>query len=204
MQIVNVEQLSSEWWKLKEKRMTASHAQAIGSNGKGLVTYINQLMREYYSSAEPEHFSNHHTDRGNALEDSAAFIYQMETGMETRKIGFVIFNEYVGASPDLFIDDDGMGEIKCLADKGYFDMLMGGKPDTKYIWQAQMQLLVCEKKWNDLIFYNPNFDEKLIIIRVDPDTVMFKKLEAGFASGIEMIREIETKMKKIKKQLGEL
>jgi len=197
MEIVNVEQLSPEWWKLKEKRMTASHAQAIGANGKGLETYINKLMQEYYSNADPEHFSNHHTERGTELEDSAGFVYQMETGMEVSKIGFVIYNDYVGASPDLFVGDDGMAEIKCLADKGYFDLLMGAKPDTKYIWQANMQLLVCEKKWNDLVFYNQNFDEPLIIIRVEPDHAKFEKLEAGFESGIVMIQEIENKMNKI-------
>ena len=200
MQIVNVEQLSDEWFTLREKKMTASHAQAIGANGKGLVTYTNQLMQEYYSNAEPERFSNVHTDRGNDLEDSAAFMYQMETGFEVMKIGFAVYSEFVGVSPDLFVGNEGMAEIKCLADKGYFDLMLGGKVDTKYVWQAQMQLLVCEKEWNDLVFYNPNFDESLIIVRQLPDKEKFSKLLAGFSAGEEMIKEIEAKIKNLSEQ----
>jgi len=43
--------------------MTASHATAIGNNGKGLETYILEMMAESFSSAEKEQYSNEHTER---------------------------------------------------------------------------------------------------------------------------------------------
>lgn len=199
MIIHDVPQKSDEWFKLREKRMTASHAQAIAANGKGLVTYITKLMQEYYSSKPPENFSNKHTDRGNELEDSAAFLYQMETGLDTKKVGFVEHSEFVGCSPDLFVSDDGMAEIKCPDDKVYFQYLLDGKIDTKYQLQCQMQLFICEKSYCDLVTYNPNYERKIIIQRIEPDQKSFDKLKIGFESGEKLIKEIEEKIKHLTK-----
>ena len=190
----NIKQLSDEWWELREKRMTASHAQAISANGKGLETYIEKIMQEYYSKAEPERFSNKHTDRGNDLEDQAGMVYSFEKNIDVKKVGFVAHNEYVGCSPDLFAGDDGLCELKALADKGHFALIIGGKPESKYIWQAQCQMLICEKKWCDLTHYNPNFKQNLLVYRILPDEKKFDKLRKGFAAGEKMIKEIEEKM----------
>jgi len=197
MKIHNIEQRSPEWYAIRQKKLTASHAQAIAANGKGLKTYVTKLMQEYYSKAQKEHFSNKHTERGNDLEDSAAFLYQMETGLEVEKVGFVLYNDYVGCSPDLFVGQDGMAEIKCPDDKVYFQYLLDGKIDSKYMWQMQMQLLLTERKWCDYINYNPFFSKPIIIKRVIPDINSHDKLKQGFESGIEMIHEIESKMKEI-------
>ena len=190
----NIIQLSDEWWELREKRMTASHAQAISACGAGLKTYIEKIMQEYYSEAEPEHFSNKHTDRGNELENQAGMVYSFESDIAVKRVGFVTHNKYVGCSPDLLADDDGLCEIKCLADKGHFALIIGGKPESKYVWQAQCQMLICEKKWCDLTHYNPNFKQNLLVYRILRDGKKFNKLEKGFAAGEKMIKEIEEKM----------
>lgn len=193
MEIINVEQRSPEWFKLREKRMTASEAQAIGSNGKGLQTYIMSLMQDYYSKAEKEHYSNKDTERGNDLEDSAGFLYSAITGIEVKKVGFVIYDDNVGCSPDLFAGPDGLVEIKCPADKGYFDLLINDKVDTAYIWQMQMQMLICEKAWCDFVAYNPNFEQEIIIKRFYPDYAKYAELKQGFAAGKKLMQEIENK-----------
>ena len=46
-----MEQGTDEWFDVKKGKMSASHAQAIASAGKGLDTYILELMSEYYSQA---------------------------------------------------------------------------------------------------------------------------------------------------------
>lgn len=201
MEIIKCEQKSPEWFDLRSKRMTASHATAIGANGKasleekkklpaGLRTYVTSLMQDYYSSKEKEHFTNKDTERGNLLEDSAAFTYCMETGFEVEKIGFVIHSDFVGVSPDLFTSEGGLAEIKCPDDKEYFRVLIGGAVDTGYIWQMQMQMLVCEKSFCDHVMYNPNYKQDLIIKRFYPDEKQFSALKRGFSLGQEMIEEI--------------
>jgi len=196
MEIYNIPQLSDEWWEIKKKKLSAGHAQAIGSCGKGLVTYVNEIMAEYYSNAEKKSFSNYHTERGIELEDSAGMVYSFEKNIDIKKVGFVVYNEFVGCSPDLFCGDDGLAEIKCPDDKGFFGLLLGEEPDSKYVWQCQMQLLICEKAWCDLVYYNPNYSKSLIVKRILPDKEKFSKLLAGFEMGIKLIKEIESKIGK--------
>jgi len=74
----NIEQASPEWFALRLWKMTASHATAIGNNGKGLETYILEMMAESFSSAEKEQYSNEHTERWNELEGQARSIYELE------------------------------------------------------------------------------------------------------------------------------
>lgn len=197
MQVVNCEQGTDEWFALREQRMSASHAQAIAANGKGLDTYITQLMQEYYSTSEPVKYQSKSMERGIELEPSAGFAYEMETGNEVKKVGFVIRNDNVGCSPDLFVNNDGLAEIKCLEDKAYFNYLLTEKIDTGYEWQMQMQMLICKRKWCDYVVYNPNFKKSLIIKRMFIDALKTDKLELGFLSGIDKINEIKNKLNNI-------
>ena len=196
MKIVDIEQQTPEWFKLREKKLTASNAATIAANGKGLETYTTKLMQEYYSNAEPERFSNEHTERGNELEASARFMYELEAG-EVTEVGFVIHSEYVGCSPDGLVGDDGMVEIKCPADKEYFRRLLGGKIKSEYIAQMQMQMMICERSWCDHVVYNPNYDQKIIVDRIKADPKMWEKLDAGFDSGIKQMKDIENQMGKL-------
>jgi putative phage-type endonuclease len=191
MQVYNFEQRSPEWFEIRKLKMTASHAQAIGNCGKGLDSYIQELCQEYYSSAEKEGFSNKHTERGNDLEDSAGFLYECETGNKTGKVGFVVWNDFVGCSPDLLVNDDGLAEIKCPDDKAYFDLLLTNEIDTKYIWQMQMQMLICGRFWCDFVAYNPHYKKELIIIRVLRDEKKQTDLLKGFAIGEQKIRTMQ-------------
>ena len=194
MQIFNLEQLSPEWFQIRQKRLTASHAQCIAAQGAGLRSYVNELMAESYSTAPKEHFSNHHIERGISLEPQAGMVYSFEKNIATEKVGFVTLGSYVGCSPDLFAGKDGLCEIKCHADKKHFDLILGGKFESKYIWQVQCQMLICEKKWADLVSYNPNFTQYLIVHRILPDQEKFDKLSEGMLLGKRMIEEIEQKM----------
>ena len=53
-----IEQGTDEWFAIRKGKMTASHGQEIGNNGKGLNTYIEKLMAEFYSSGEKEFYTN--------------------------------------------------------------------------------------------------------------------------------------------------
>ena len=193
----NVEQRSKDWFDLRSGRMSASHAAAIAANGKGLETYIHKLMTEYYSKAPQETYTSDAMQRGIELEASAAFMYQMQTGQEVTTVGFVSLDEYVGCSPDRFVGDDGLIEIKCPLDVEYFRMLLGGDPKPEYVWQVQMQLLITGRDWCDFVNYSPNYDQELVIHRIEPDEIMLSKLRDGIRSGTRMIQEIKQKMEKI-------
>ncbi len=192
--IKDLVQGSDEWFELRALRMTASHAQAIGNVGSGLDSYINKKMREYYQITPLERYQSKAMIRGNELEPYALDHYELETFSKVEKIGFVIHNEFVGASPDAFVDDDGLAEIKCPESKEYFNLLMNYKEtgdlkiDKKYLWQMQMQIMICKKKFCDYVVYSPDYEIKMMKKRVFPDFDMWAKLGKGFEAGEQMIK----------------
>ena len=188
---------SPEWFEIRVGKVTASHAQAIGNNGKGLDTYLLEVVSEMFSSSEKEHYSNEHTERGNELEPIARSMYELQNDVEVEEIGFAEYNDFVGCSPDGLVGKDGMIEIKCPDDKTYFNLLMNEKIDNAYIWQCQMNMLILERKWCDLVFYNPNFEKSMKIFRLEPDKEMFSKLKEGFEKAEAEITRLVSKYKEI-------
>ncbi len=195
VKIHNMEQRSDEWFAIKKGKASASRAQAIGNGGKGLENYIIEIMAEYYSSAEQENYTNEHMQRGIELEPIAKQVYELENDCEIKEIGFAEYNEFVGCSPDGLIGKEGMIEIKCPSDKVYLDILVNEKIDSGYVWQCQMNMLILERKWCDLIFYNPNFKKSMYIKRLKVDKDKQDKLLKGFKKVEEEIIKIKDKIK---------
>ena len=193
----DINQGSPEWFEIRVGKVTASHAQAIGNNGKGLDTYLLEVVSEMFSSAQKDQYSNEHTERGNELEPLARSMYELQENVEVEEIGFAEYNDFVGCSPDGLVGDDGMIEIKCPDDKTYFNLLMNEKIDNAYIWQCQMNMLILERKWCDLVFYNPNFEKSMKIFRLKPDKEMFSRLKEGFAKAEKEIIRMISKYKEI-------
>lgn len=193
MKLHNIEQQSEEWFKVRSGKMSASHAQAISASGKGLESYILEMMAEHYSSAEKEHYSNEHTERGNELENTARGLYELKTETVAEEVGFVEMDEYTGCSPDGLVGTDGLIEIKCPSDKVYFKYLLDGKVDSKYMWQMQMQMLVTGRGWVDYVVFCPNFNPGIKITRIERDEAKIEKLKIGLEVGRKMIQDIKKK-----------
>lgn len=186
-----MKQGTEEWKKSRSGKLTASHAQAIASNGKGLESYVESILAEKFSD-KTDNFSNEHTDRGHELEPIAREIYEMNQDVTVEEVGFIEIDGY-GASPDGLVGEDGGIEIKCLDDKGHFHMLITEKIDSGYEWQVQMNLLVTGRKWWDVVFFNPNFERSMLILRREPDEKKQEKLKEGIIRGKELINEYSKK-----------
>lgn len=198
MIIHRMEQRSDEWFEMRKGKMTASNAQAISANGKGLETYIIGLLAEKYSNNR-EHYTNGDMDRGVELEEAARMTYELEYE-KVEQVGFIEMDELVGCSPDGLVGDEGGIEIKCPNDEKFFKIMVNGEKeiDPKYRLQVQMCLLISERKWWDIAFYNPNFDKNLLVFRIYPDMAMQEKLIMGIAKGKALMLEIELKLLNIK------
>lgn len=199
VKIHDVVQKSPEWFALrKQYPLTASKAQAIGNNGKGLETLCYEKLAEAYSSGVVEDISNRHTERGVELEPQARSLYELETGVTVKEVGFITNNKVssvAGASPDGLVVKDGLLEIKCFDDAKHFKMTIQGlEIESQYVWQMQMQMLITERKWCDFLAYNPNYEKSLLIKRVDADNEMQKAIIEGLKKGEEIIKEIKSKI----------
>ena len=197
MKIHNFEQRTDEWYAIRKGKMTASNAETIIANGKGLETYIYNLMAEYYSSAEKENYINADMQRGIDLEPEAKIEFQFYTGLDIKEVGCVELNEYILASPDGLIGDDGLIEIKCPNDSIYFKLLLSNNIKPEYIAQMQMQMYVTDRQYCYFVSYNPNFEKSLYIKKINRDEEMIEKLKKGLERGTQLIKEIKKNFRKV-------
>ena len=214
MVIHKVQQKTQEWLDLKkEYPFSASKAQAIATGDKGLETLIDEAIITHYSVGEKEKFTSSHLDRGNELEEQARSLYSLQEGVVVEEVGFVTDENYpfAGVSPDGLIDiehnknldEDGLLEIKCLADNVYIKKLYEYaekghfKIDTSHEWQMQMQMLFTRRNWCDYVIYNPNFKKRLLRVRCYRDEVKQQKLITGLKMAERMYLEKRLLMDKL-------
>ena len=194
MIIHTMPQRTEEWYDIRRGKMTASNAAAIATGGKGLETYIYQILAEKYSSNRDPGYCSQDKMRGIELEDQARQTYEIERE-EVKQVGFVEMDEFTGCSPDGLVGDMGGIEIKCPNDANYFRLLVDGDKaiDTRYIWQVQMAMLITGRERWDIINYNPNFDQNMVGTRIERDREKQEKLIIGIARGKKLIQELTQK-----------
>lgn len=167
-----VKQKSTEWFKKRVGRVTGSNAgAALGINPyKSPEDLIRQMVREYHGR-EREFVSNVATEWGSFNEDGAQAEYIMETGNAVMECGFFVHPEHdwLGASPDGLVSDNGLIEIKCpfgQRDKNP-PQFKTAEQQPHYYAQMQIEMACAEKIWCDFYQWAPNGSELERIERDD-------------------------------------
>ena len=191
MVIIDVEQKTDDWYKVRELKLTASHTQTIMANGKGLETYCKELVAEYLSEAPKEHFTSPDIERGNLLEAQAREYCSLLTGLDFKEVGFVEVNEFLGVSPDgVVFDNEKLTdsiEIKCHSDKVFLELLLTEEIDPKYLAQMQMQMRAMRTESCLYFAYNPNIKPYYFMKRIKKDEKAQEKLKSGIDRGSKLI-----------------
>ena len=197
MQIHNdIEQGTPEWYAIRAGKPTSSAFEKIlsptGKPSTQAEGYANQLLAEIMTGGAVETWEgNKWSERGNELEGDAVLFYEMQKDLETEKVGFVT-NYDIGCSPDRFIGDDGLLEIKCPAPHTHIKYLLNNKMDSKYIPQVQGQLYVTGRKWCDWMSYHPEMPS--VIIRVERDEEYITKLGGALYNFLKTLEEKKQRM----------
>lgn len=194
MIIHNFDQQSDEWFEVRLGKLTASKAQAIATNGKGLDTLCYEKVAEILTNRKPAGFTNLDIERGNKLEAMARDAYELETGNLVKQVGFVELDQYTGCSPDGLIDEDGLVELKCKNDVNFLKFALTREIETAHDWQMQMQMFVTDRKWCDYAIFNDGYAQSLIIVRVERDDAKIEKIKIGIENGIETITKLIKEM----------
>ena len=132
------------------------------SNGLGRLNVSSQSM-------------NH----GNDYEGEAILKYMESTGEKVRYAQeFVQLDEWIGGTPDGYIGEDGLIEVKCPWNGGNHlqSMLEQKIYNPEYVYQIQGYLWITGRKWCDFVTYDPDLVEslQLNIIRVERDEEIIK------------------------------
>lgn len=186
----DLQQGTPEWLQVRLGKFTASDAQAIATNGKGLETLVFKKAAELLTGQIKEGYTNSDMDRGHDLETMARNSYELETGKIVRQVGFIELDERVGCSPDGVVGEDGLIEVKCKDDSNFVKFIFDSNIDAAHEWQMQYQLWVTGRKWVDYVLFNPNFTKSTLITRVMPNAEKVKKIELGVQTGKLKLEEI--------------
>jgi putative phage-type endonuclease len=111
-----MQQLSAEWFDARKGRITGSRIGAV----LGLSPYstradvMREMVREYFG-AEREFSGNVATAYGSDRESAAKADYELMTGQKVQEVGLIVHpvHDWLAASPDGLVGDDGGVEIKC-------------------------------------------------------------------------------------------
>ena len=160
MEIIDCAQNSPEWYAARAGIVTASNLKTVLASGRGGTesktrrSYLNRLAAEIITGEPLESFSNRHTERGHALEPEARDYYAFLHGAEPKTVGFVR-NGPKGCSPDSFVGEAGLLEIKTQRGDLLIDTLLADRFPSEFKAQVQGQLWICEREWCDLLVYWP-------------------------------------------------
>lgn len=169
---------SDEWLAERRGLLTASEIKLIltptlkTANNEKTRAHLYELLAQRISGYVEPSFIGDDMLRGLDDEFYAKAIYAEHFAPLT-EMGFITNNRWgftLGASPDAFVGDDGMIEIKSRRQKFQVQTIIehnhrGTIPDD-YILQVQAALLVSERQWVDFISYNNGLP--MVVIRVYP------------------------------------
>lgn len=152
--------------------------------------YMAQLTIERLTGEQQEIYTNAAMEWGTETEPVARLQYSLVTGNEVEETGLWMHDEIeCGASPDGFVNHDGLVEIKCPNTATHIETLSLGKLPTQYRAQVQGQLWITERQWCDFVSFDPRMPEnaQMIIIRVERDDQYIEQLKHEIEKFLEEV-----------------
>ncbi len=174
---LNVRQGSSEWLDARLGLPTASAFHNLitprtRQPSKSADRYLHRLLAEHQLGRPLDDASSLWMERGNEMEQEAVRLYEFQHDIDTEVVGFVLRDDgRVGCSPDRFVGDNGILEIKVPSAEVHAGYLMGVSLEDVYRPQVQGMLWVCERQWADLMAYNPEMRPALVRVERDEEFI---------------------------------
>lgn len=165
---------TSEWHQARLGRGTASKANDMcaATSTAAYQNYLWQLVAERLTGQQEESYTNADMQRGTEKEPIARAAYEAHTGEFVTQTGFWLHPtiEWLGASPDGLVGDDGLIEIKCPRTSTHLKYCKDNKPPTQYKRQMIIQLMCTGRKWVDFVSFDDRLptDRQLFISRFEP------------------------------------
>lgn len=164
---------SSEWFKLMEcgkRPMTKEELAARPKTGKGSATtqvpdpskmsatglkYIRKKVWETLTGKQLPQAYAFPLVYGKETEPEAVMYFEEKFNLLTQEVGFQVFGDHAGGSPDRLIGEDEGLEIKCPSSDEQIDyLLLSDHHDLKrnypeYYWQCvSLLFFTSRKKWH--------------------------------------------------------
>ena len=200
-------QLTAEWFAARVGKVTASGLWCVLAvskrDGRPLQArddYLAEIVAERLTGQTYEHYVSAPMQWGTDTEPYAKAEYELRFDCRIEEAGFVEHPTIsaAGASPDGYIDDDGLIEVKCPNTATHIKTRITGSIDEKYIAQMQWQLDCTGRDYCMFVSDDPRLPEQyqMWVKRVDRDEAFLadarQKVEAFLAevnTTIERLKE---------------
>jgi putative phage-type endonuclease len=149
MLIHKFDQRTPEWFQVREGKITASPILSIlgkdtlQKTKDAIDNLAMKLAIETVHGMIEDSYVSHDMQRGIDLEPFA--FDKLKESLEVdfinlETVGFIEYNEHIGASPDGYIKRKKTVEIKCPNAENFFKLVICDKIDPKHIAQMQHQM----------------------------------------------------------------
>ena len=197
--IIDCEQNTPEWHAARLGIPTASMFATIMAKGKDggasltRKTYMLKLAGEIITGDAHEGFTNDHMQRGHDMEGEARDTYAFIHDVQPMRVGFVR-NDIAGCSPDSFLDDVGVLEIKTKLPHLMIECILRDEFPPEHKAQCQGALWVAEREWIDIAVYWPKMP--LFVKRAARDEAYIKTLADAVAKFNDELAETVEKVRR--------
>ena len=172
------EQGSPEWHAMRCGKVTASKiadmlAKTKTGWGASRANYRAQLVAERLTGVIAEGYTNAAMEWGTQTEAEARAAYSFYCDADVGLVDFVNHPSIAmcGCSPDGYVGERGLVEIKCPNTATHIETLLGRSVPGKYVLQMQWQMACTERQWCDFVSYDPRMPEdmRLFVQRLPRD-----------------------------------
>jgi hypothetical protein len=154
--------------------------------------YMTDLLAERVSDYAVSHYVTPAMERGLALEASARGEYEAVSGnlVEPARLVDHPAIPYFSATPDGFIDHDGLLEIKVPLVPTFIDWRLAGVIPPEHIPQLAAQLLCTRRRWTHFVAYCPEMPEpkRLFVRTFEPTAEYLAEVESA---AVRFLDELE-------------
>jgi predicted phage-related endonuclease len=191
----------TEEWKLQRLgKLTASRfSDAIAKTktgwGASRSRYMADLAIERFTGKPVEHYQNAAMLQGTERQPAATAAYEWESNVTVEQVGFIEHPriKMAGCSPDGFVGDNGLIEIKSPMSHTHLETLLTQNIDGGYISQMMFQLSVTGRQWCDFVSFDPAWppEMQLYVRRIERDDRLISILEK---QAVEFLAELDEKI----------
>lgn len=204
-----IEQGSPEWFAQRLGKATASRiADIITKTKSGYSTsranYAAELVCERLTGAAAERFKNAAMEWGTEKEPQARAAYEFMHDVDVALAEFVPHPHIPmsGASPDGYVGDLGLIEIKCPISATHIDTLLRGQVPDKYEVQMLWQMACTGRAWCDYVSFDPRLPPhlQLFVKRIHRDDKRVGEMEREVESFLAEVADTIDKLSKLERR----
>ena len=206
VEALNIQDDDSQWHTERLGKFTSSRIGDLMTKGRGkdkfwgdtAMNYIFEKVAELMTGVPHYVRETASMAWGTEHEAEAIDFYNSINDVKASHMGktFIEFNELCGGSPDAFVGEDGILEVKCPYNSAnHIKTYITGEISKSYMYQCQGNMLFSNRKWCDFVSYDPRMPEgmQIKVIRVERDEEICDAILERIEKASEKLLEIKEK-----------